>query len=169
MTATIPFTGWASFSDDEVYRYRLGRDFGRPGPVHTWIMLNPSTADAETNDPTVRRCMGYSWDWGAGRIIVVNLYALRSTDPALLKTHPDPVGPGNFDAISQAAQGAALVICAWGIHGGDWGRAAARRLYVGELGRPSVNLHHLGLTADGQPRHPLYLRRDEMPRAWRPE
>jgi len=100
MTAKIEFRGAAVFSPDEVYRYRLERDFQRPGPVHAWIMLTPSTADAETNDPTVRRCVGFSHAWGAGRLIVTNLYALRSTDPAALKTHPEPVGPENDAAIT---------------------------------------------------------------------
>lgn len=154
----IEFEGSAVFSPDEVYRYRLDRDFQRPGPVHAWIMLNPSTADAQVNDPTVRRCVGFSHAWGAGRLIVTNLYALRSTDPAALKTHPEPVGPENDAAILEAAREADLVIAAWGVFEGGRAEAVLERLTGA-----GITVHALGLTKAGLPRHPLYLKGDSEP------
>ena len=77
-------------------------------------MLNPSTADAERDDPTIRRCIGFSRAWGFGGAEMVNLFALRSTDPGRLREAADPVGPGNVAHIADAARGATQVIAAWG-------------------------------------------------------
>lgn len=74
------------------YRYELTRRWA-PGPLVGWVMLNPSRADAHTDDPTVRRCVGFAHRWGYGGLIIRNLYALRATDPAALADHLDPVGP----------------------------------------------------------------------------
>lgn len=94
-TSEAPHCVGADISACGAYRYRLdrlGALLGR-GAVN-FVMLNPSTADAEQDDPTIRRCLGYAFRWGFARLIVTNLYALRSTDPRALWEHPDPIGPG---------------------------------------------------------------------------
>ena len=85
----------AELSEDSKYRYWLRRSwkYGGDGQVICFIMLNPSTADALTDDPTIRRCMGFVRSWGGSVLSVRNLFALRATDPAELRTASDPVGP----------------------------------------------------------------------------
>jgi hypothetical protein len=126
-------------------------------------MLNPSTADEIDNDPTVARCERRAMDLGYGGLEVVNLFALRSTDPEPLYTHPDPVGPENDKAILDAVTGAGLVVCAWGKHGKLLQRAAhVLRL----LRNAGVTVHCLKLNQDRTPTHPLYVGYDIQPRVW---
>lgn len=114
-------------------------------------MLNPSTADDEHDDPTLRRCLAFARDWGCGSLEVANLFARRSTDPRCLRHHWTSIGPGNDDAIRQAARSSDVVVAAWGARGGLGNRAGAvRDLLPGPV-------HCLGVTRNGQPRHPLYL------------
>jgi len=147
----------AELSEDGVYRYELTRRWST-APRDVWIMLNPSTADAQIDDPTVRRCIGFSRYWGAGAISVVNLFALRATDPAQLRRHPDPIGPVADEAITRAVHVArargARVIAAWGGHQMAGPRGQHVRALVGEP------LLCLGTTQSGHPRHPLYVRGD---------
>jgi hypothetical protein len=146
--------GSAWFSDDRAYRYLLTRTWGT-APLMTWIMLNPSTADAAADDPTIRRCRNFARREGCGGIQVVNLFALRSTDPLLLRGHSDPVGPSNDEAIGAFATG--LVVAAWGAGGSLNGRSRAVGALLAAAG---VRLLCLGVTARGEPRHPLYARSD---------
>ena len=124
-----------------------------------FCMLNPSTADASKNDPTVRRCIGYAMDWGFDALEVVNIFALRSTDPAALAVDDDPVGPRNTAAIVRAARRSVLVVAAWGVHGGlgDRGAEVLRRLGA------TCDVRCLGITRAGFPKHPLYLPRTAQP------
>lgn len=145
--------GTATFSADRQYRYRLSRVFS-PGQRVCFIMLNPSTADASVTDPTVERCLRFARSWGAGQVEVVNLFALRSTDPQGLYRHPDPVGPGNDEVIVAAARCATMVVAAWGVHGALHGRGDQ---VMTALRQANVRLMALGRTKDGHPRHPLYL------------
>lgn len=145
--------GRASFSRSRVFRYSLLRRWSPGQRSACFCLLNPSTADARRNDPTVRRCIGYAMDWGFDALEVVNIFALRSTDPAALTQHPDPVGPGNDRAILRAVQRADLVVLGWGAHGQLFNRG--RRVI--QLIAPHATPHCLGLTAAGHPRHPLYL------------
>lgn len=140
-----------------VYRFELRRSWDRSKPLHAWVMLNPSTADATTDDPTIRRCVSLSWRWGAGGIVVVNLFAFRATRPAELLTAPDPVGPGNDDAIKAAVSEATLTIAAWGAHKAAQlgGRSTAVRALL-------HNAKCIGFTQSGEPRHPLYARNDSQ-------
>ncbi|MBF6333571.1 DUF1643 domain-containing protein [Nocardia transvalensis] len=138
------------------YRYELTRRWS-PGPLAGWIMLNPSTADADVDDPTVRRCIAFARGWGYGGIVIRNLYALRASDPRELDDHPAPVGPDNDDHLSHCGR-EELTVLAWGSRGGDRGLAVMER-----LARQGVPLHQLAMTAAGQPRHPLYLPGDLMP------
>lgn len=173
----------ATFSECGEYRYHLWRDLPLPTIPEVlsgcavraelqrecvagrgtclFIMLNPSTADHVTNDATVERCQRRAMSWGYDRLEVCNLFALRSTDPKALYSHPDPIGPRNDAMILRAVTGADLVICAWGKHG------ALHRRYEQVRTLLAVNrLHVLKLNDDGQPTHPLYLPFALEPTPW---
>ena len=123
-----------------------------------FVMLNPSTANAKRDDPTIRRCMGFARAWGFGGVDVVNLFAFRATDPRALREAADPIGPANDRHLRRAVRSAGLIVLAWGAHEMARDRAArARPLF----NRPGSRC--LGLTQSGEPRHPLYLRRDASP------
>jgi hypothetical protein len=145
-------TSGATLSPCGLYRYSLWRKWDESQPLCTWIMLNPSTADASKDDPTIRRCIGYSKRWGFGGLLVANLFALRATDPRVLQTAPDPVGPENDAYLLNAASNTAKVVCAWG----NWGDLRGRSEAVCRL-LQGVPLYRLGLTELGEPSHPLYL------------
>lgn len=144
----------AVISDCGAYRYRLTRTWDAFRSPVNFIMLNPSTADASLDDPTIRRCIGYAKAWGRGGIIVTNLFALRSTDPSTLKSHADPVGPENDRYILGALAGTPHAVAAWGSHGGLFGRSKAVRAMLEAAGVP---LMCLSRTKGGEPGHPLYL------------
>jgi hypothetical protein len=153
----------ASLSDCGRYRYWLARWWSSV-PRVTFVMLNPSTADADVDDPTIRRCMGYARTWGYGGIGVVNLYALRSTDPRQLWAADDPIGSENDTYLTAAAlhalQSDTPIIAAWGANARQDRIAAVQAL-------PFMDrLSALALTKTGQPRHPLYLRGDLAPVPW---
>ena len=115
-------------------------------------MLNPSTADAVRDDPTIRRCIGFARAWGYRRLVVTNLFGLRATLPAALRRAADPVGPRNNQYVMRAARGADRIVCAWGVHGALGNRAAEVLTLLG-----GFHVEHLGLTRHGHPRHPLYV------------
>lgn len=145
------------------YRYDLRRVWDADKAACLFVMLNPSTADGTTDDPTIRRCVGFADRWGFGSLVVVNLFALRATDPRQLYKAGNPVGPDNDDTITRHATAAALAVAAWGAHG----KHRDRGLYVKHRFKAlGVQLHHLGLTADGQPKHPLYLSNETRPQVW---
>lgn len=147
------------------YRYSLGRKWvdGWPPPV-TFVMLNPSTADHQLDDPTIRRCVGFAKAWGYGRLKVVNLYAWRATQPRDLWRADDPVGPQNDEHLAEAAYIAyehdAPLVAAWGANAKP--DRVAQVLALPHLDR----LTALGVTKSGAPRHPLYLRADTVPTPW---
>lgn len=154
----LPDTPTGAFlSPDRLYRYRLWRIWHRTRPIAVWCMLNPSTASEITDDPTIRRCLGFAQCWGCGGILIVNLFAARATDPRTLATAPDPIGPENDDHLRWAASASATpLICAWGAHPlAQHGERANRvQALLRQAGR---SLACLGTTAHGHPRHPLYL------------
>jgi hypothetical protein len=121
-------------------------------------MLNPSTADAARDDPTIRSCVHFTRQWGYGGLVVVNLFAWRATDPAELVAASDPVGPANDATIARYAMGR-RIIAAWGSHGELLDRDCAVLEMLGDRRRIAC----LGLTASGKPRHPLYSARDTVP------
>lgn len=159
----------AEVSPDGRYRYTLERDWTSdqlPGLVENvvsglavadaavlFVMLNPSTADARFDDPTIRRCLGFARAWGYNRLLVGNLFALRATDPAALLVDPDPVGPDNDDWLALLAERAHMIVAAWGAHP----IARERGPIVLDLLRSQAPTYILGLTKDGAPKHPLYL------------
>ncbi len=149
------------------YRYVLTR---RIPSVLRWvnpclfIMLNPSTADATNNDPTIRRCIGFAESEGCTSLTVVNLFALRATDPSELTRHRDPVGPDNDRHIEAQVRDHqnGLIIAAWGANNFAEHRA---RMLMDTLG-PNPRIQALATTKLGWPRHPLYLRADLRPQDW---
>jgi hypothetical protein len=159
-------TSYAYISDDGLYRYTLGRRWSDDldvGPA-VFVMLNPSTADAEVDDPTIRRCIGFAKALGCGGLHVVNLYAFRATKPADMFAAADPVGPENDQVLTDTAVRAERedrpLIAAWGANAKP-GRVAK------VLGLPGFgSLQALGLTKAGAPRHPLYLPSASRPSAY---
>ena len=151
--------GDATFSRNMIYRYTLSRDLYPPDQiilnrVVTFICLNPSTATATENDPTVRRCINFAIEWGGSKLYVLNIFAFRGTIPKVLYQVKDPVGPDNDDYIKRVTDKSDIVVAAWGNHGDYRGRGAAvREMLVGPV-------CCLGVTHSGQPKHPLYLRAD---------
>jgi len=121
------------------------------------VMLNPSTADAERNDPTIRRCIAFAARERFGGVEIFNLFAFRATAPAVLKAASDPVGPDNDHHLRDLFARHRTILAAWGAHGAHRGRAEAILRLAAGLG---VTLTCLGRTAQGQPRHPLYVKGD---------
>lgn len=171
----MPSSLWeypATFSADRLHRYTLTRvittpmlSTGEPLRRCLFVMLNPSTATDTVDDPTIRRCSRFAASWGYDRLMVCNLFSLRSTDPVALACDLAAEGdPENLTTILQVARDAHRIVCAWGAHGALRGRAAH---VVAELRRDGHQLHALKLTKDGQPGHPLYLRSDLVPFEWR--
>lgn len=140
----------AAFSPCRRYRYKLSRVWSPTLPAVVFVGLNPSTADEQKDDPTVRRCIGFARKWNFGGLILVNLFAYRSTDPAGLLWAGDPVGPENDEQILASARTAAQVVLAWGAKG----NLLDRDQQVLSL---LPDAHCLGTTKDGHPKHPLYL------------
>ncbi|WP_028003193.1 DUF1643 domain-containing protein [Sinorhizobium meliloti] len=151
----------ASLSACRTYRYRLDRVWSEAEPKVAFIMLNPSTADEQKDDPTIRRCIGFAKSWGYGGIVVGNLFALRSTDPKALYTHADPIGPDNDKYLWDIANDCHQVIAAWGTHGAlnNRGHEVAHMLN-------GTNLSALKVTAGGFPGHPLYIAASTQPKAY---
>jgi hypothetical protein len=143
------------------YRWWLQRSWktGGNGKLVCFIGLNPSTADAAVDDPTVRRCLAFARAWGFSALSVRNLFALRATDPAELLAADDPVGPSG-DAELAAARTADLVVAAWGAKVPFGREARALEILAG------VPLYCLGVTKSGAPRHPLYVKGDARPLPW---
>lgn len=147
----------AGFSEDGTFRYSLWRRWGS-GEACLWIGLNPSTADADNDDPTIRRCVGFSERWGYGAMVMVNLFAFRATRPVHLREAADPVGPSNDDHILAMAASAGRIVAAWGTNGALGGRdREVLKLLAG------LPIWQLGETKDGLPKHPLYVRGDASP------
>lgn len=145
----------AEFSPCGLYRYRLLRRMGMGKRIVLFVGTNPSTADSVLDDPTIRRCVGYAMSWGFDYYLMGNLHGYRSTDPKVLLSVPDPVGPGNEEALQRMARQAELIVAAWG--------SAYLTPAAATLGSWLLSLPHtrcLGTNKDGRPKHPLYLRRD---------
>jgi hypothetical protein len=140
------------FSKCERYRYTLTREWDN-GPKLAFIMLNPSTADAELDDPTIRRCIRFSHDAGYDGIFVGNLFAWRATNPAELKTTLDPVGPANDLALTKLIASSPTVVCAWGNLAPSCDRNRIVLQMIRDLGKIP---HCLRMTGKGHPGHPLY-------------
>jgi len=154
----------AEFSSDGCYRYELRRlvDALGHGEI-AWVMLNPSTADEHSNDPTIRRCIDFSRRWGFRFLRVVNICPVRSTNPKGARGWGESPVDGayflNLNYIERAVQEADVTVMAWGSHG--WGIGGDN--YREEIGCHTDEAWVLGWTANGQPRHPLYIQATTRP------
>jgi hypothetical protein len=150
-------TGGAVFSPCRRWRYLLWRIDSPRGGLLGMGLLNPSTADASHDDPTIRRCRAQIRRARLSGLVVWNLFAFRATLPADLRRADDPVGPDNDAAIALSLHLARRTILGWGAHGSHRGRdAEVLARCQGSDGMP----YALGFTDGGAPRHPLYLRAD---------
>ena len=201
---TPPIQRGATFSGCANFRYLLQRSWASSSSDATstttsatrstgmlFIGLNPSTADAERDDPTMRRCMDFARQWGHESLRVVNLFALRSPQPLALKEAEDPIGnPENDAAILEAARACERILCGWG----SWDfsvkgtttvtatatatatastrkktrdRAVEQRaqavLHLLQADGHADKLCCLQVLLAGQPKHPLYVRADQQP------
>lgn len=139
------------------YRYRLERPIGPlPGQrTVLWVMLNPSTADDVSDDPTIRKCREFSFRWGFHRMLVGNLFAWRATKPADMwaqRELHDIIGPETNARLAVMAAEANQVILAWGNHAEQWPERADEVAKTIHQINPEVYV--LGYTASGQPMHP---------------
>lgn len=153
----------AVYSDCERYRYSLTRVWEPEGPRVMFVMLNPSTATEVQNDPTVERCERRARALGFGAFRVTNIFAWRETDPKAMRRAADPVGPGNDAAILEGAAWADRVVAAWGAHGAHLNRGPQVEALLRGAG---AELHALGLSKGGHPRHPLYIAYTAAPEPW---
>lgn len=145
----------AVISDCGRYRYMLEREWMTGSGTCLFVMLNPSTADAEQDDPTIRRCVGFAQSWGYQRLTVANVFALRSPHPKVLLEADDPVGDDNDHWTEKLYREADLAVAAWGAFWFARDRAA-------DLAA-SYDLHCLAVTKEGCPQHPLYIKADTKP------
>lgn len=153
----------ATYSDCERYRYQLTRVWEPAGRKALFIMLNPSTATEVQNDPTVERCERRARTLGFGAFRVTNIFAWRDTDPRNMRAALDPVGPANDATIQESCPWADQIVCGWGTHGAHLDRGSQVELMLRNTGLP---IHHLGLTKDGHPKHPLYIAYAQQPQLW---
>lgn len=141
------------------WQMQFGADLNR---MMVWVMLNPSTADAHEDDPTIRKCIGFAKRADCAGIIVANLFAYRATDPRELRKAKDPIGPKNleylYDLVTWATERKHPVFAGWGRRGGKLAEEASKSL--GEMAghhRGNVRLRCFGKNVDGSPCHPLML------------
>ncbi len=146
----------AEFSQCERYRYALWRIWDKKGPFVLFLMLNPSTADAVKDDPTISKCQAYARAWGYGGVYIGNIYGYRSTDPKMLEFVDDPVGPDNDKWLSVMSGMCDLRVAGWGNNILSQKRAESVRRIVQDL-------KCLEKSKSGNPKHPLYLRKNLKP------
>jgi hypothetical protein len=144
----------AELSPCEKYRFHLERRWDITKPVLCFVMLNPSTADAESDDATIRKCIGFAKRWSYGSISIVNLWSYRSTDPKALYLLGSPAHESDDAFIVAKALAADKVICAWGRHGDYRGRG---RQVLALLRAAGIRPHAIKVNRDGTPAHPLML------------
>lgn len=153
------------FSPDRTYRYTLTHRWDRSLPYLVVIGLNPSTADEQKLDPTLRKVKGFGERWGMGGFVMLNLFAYRATLPADMKRAPDPIGPRNDHWLTRvcSSRKRGPVLVAWGTHGGF----KMRDTYVlRRLTGLGIDPLALRVTQGGFPEHPLYVPYDVEPGAY---
>lgn len=145
----------ATISECGLFRYTLSRVWQPRAARVLFVLVNPSTADAEIDDQTVRKGVGFAKRWGYGSLVFCNLNAFRARHPKDMKAAVDPVGPENDRFLLAEAERADKIVLAWGINGTHRGRdqEVIKLLSVGHADK----LYHLGLSKGGHPRHPLML------------
>lgn len=147
----------AIFDSTGNYRYQLGRQWRAKGTEVAFVMLNPSRADDSHDDPTLRACIQFAQRWQYASLSVVNLFGYRTPHPSELKKAKDPVGSDNDHYVLETVIAADKVVLAWGNEGGLLGRD---RAILTQLVPYQAKLYYLHLNRSGQPRHPLYIKRD---------
>ena len=157
----------AILDDAREYRYSLERTWHPDNGQVLFVMLNPSTADANVEDATIRRCMTFAARWGYGGLVVGNLFAFRSTDPKGLFHHQDPIGPENDVHLQRLAEGCKTVVVAWGNSASSFPQFRERQAFVMDLLKGRMQC--LGTNKDGTPKHPVRLpaATDLRPYGWR--
>ncbi len=155
----------ATISKCGFYRYKLWRYWDKSKPMLAWVMLNPSTADGDADDPTILKCVGFAMKWGFGGIQVVNLYSFRATSPDDLVAAHYPVADdyaAHHRAIRDALLFSKMVVAAWG--------TKARGKEVDDLLErwPGAGYDCLGINKDGSPKHPLYISYETEAEKWEP-
>lgn len=158
----------AVLSPCDLFRYRLERDLGGPGPVVAILGVNPSIADATVNDQTIRKDIGFGRSLGWSRIIKGNKFAYRATDVRALRTARDPIGPENDAHLEQIMRDADLVVAAWGplskLDQSMRRRWTTVAVMADRVGKP---LQCFGTAKDGHPLHTLTLPYAATLRPWR--
>jgi len=155
----LDFESNAVFSTDRKYRYRLERTWNKDRKTIAFVMLNPSIADLNVNDPTVAKCIRYAIRWEYGTIIVGNIFALVSTNPSNLWTADDPIGHENDRYLKEISEEADITVVAWGNHGKYRNRSQDVLKFL-------KNPYYLMRNDSGEPAHPLYLPENVKPRPW---
>lgn len=160
--------GPASLSPCRTYRYTLTRIWEPDRPRCAFVGLNPSTADETQLDNTLRRCVRFADGWGYGSFIMLNVYAIRSTDWCALRSAKDPIGPHNDGmltvSINTIQYGGGIVVCCWGTHVKDVPGGRARADWLRNLIK---NPYYIRMTKSGYPEHPLYLPSNLEPEPWK--
>ena len=151
----------ATFDGTQLYRYTLSRRMSEGDKTMLVIGLNPSTATATEDDPTIRRCVGFALREGCNQYLMGNLFAYRSTQPEYLYSVIDPVGPQNDFWLKYMAKEADIIVAAWGAYP----LAFERGKKVKEL-LASRTIYCLGKTKGGAPKHPLYLPKNTPLEEW---
>lgn len=178
MTLAHPnhFDGGATLSSCGRHRFLLSRRIPDPPTGSTlvvgWIMFNPSTANADTDDPTIRKCMGFSARAGAFELVVANLFSWRAPNPKEVLAHLDDACPSeNLDAIDYVLRGSDIIVCAWGrLAAPGWAHVRVRSvLRRAEAERALDKLYVIDLSKDGHPVHPLMQGYAKGLRPWKPE
>jgi hypothetical protein len=164
---------WATLSDDGKYRYDLGRAWGKGESQVVWVLLNPSTADAEKDDMTVSKCVGFSKRWGYDAMIIVNLYAYRATKPEVLLEVEDPFGPANYSSVKRRIGDADLLVLGWSgaiekvnPSTRHWSKTLSRYNVEQVAKDNGLTPMCLGRTGLGHPRHPSRLGYDTPLEVW---
>lgn len=161
----------AEISDCGQYRYRLWRRWGSGAHV-LWIMLNPSTADGVTDDPTIRRCVGFARDWGYDGIRVINLVAYRATDPKDMRGKEEVFTAKNYSVLEQemGAGKCGVIVAGWGAGGRKaFGGPLLYHLERDVADLTHRSLHCFGVTKQGHPLHPLYVPKMALLLPWQPK
>jgi len=152
----------AIFSPCRIWRYTLERRWDDLLPIICFLLLNPATADEKKDDSTNRRGLRFAREWGFGTCIFINLFAFRTKKPEVMKAAADPIGPENDKHILHWAEAADKLVLAWGTHG----TFKNRDKQVLELLK-GYECYHLGLTKEGHPKHPLYLKANTRLEKWK--
>ncbi len=151
----------AVFSARRTFRYALWRNWDNHRPKIVFVGLNPSTADENQDDPTIRRCISFARTWGYGGVLIGNLFAFRATRPADLKKTPMPIGRDNNKWLDTMIVVSGRVLACWGNHGSH---LSQDRLFVDRYS----DLYCLAVNSTGAPVHPLYQPGSSIPSKYHP-